>query len=368
MPILQTRGTILGALVLLVASPARADIDMTGRWFTATSFPSECHAVVQTGSQLDIQLCDGSGFAWTGTIDPASGAFTWERGSESRLEATVAGDGKTFSGTVYVPHCTFVGCGVLEFGFFGSRCLGGTVDPGEDCDDGPNPVGTCCTNECRFADVGTTCDGDADPTSAEACDAAGTCLAVPPPSCDPCLAWDPVGEVCVPDVRTACIRPVAPGARVSMSTTMPDARDALSFAWKRGGATTPADLGDPRDATGFELCVFAGDGARLLHAAVVSGGGTCGSRPCWSANGAPTTYRYRHPKGDGIRSMKLASGDATIRLGGKGAGLGLPVALDPAAPPVTVQLRRTDAPVCWEARFPVLEANTTSRLRARDGQ
>jgi len=55
-------------------------------------------------------------------------------------------------------------------------------------------------------------------------------------------------------------------------------------------------------------------------------------------------------------------------VSGRGAGLALPATFDDVLPPVTVQLRRTDAPTCWEARFPVLKTSTSSRIRARDGQ
>ncbi len=371
MPTHRIRASILAALVLLSSSPAHADVDITGRWFIAAGFGSDCNDLVQTGSHLDGQRCDGFAFPWTGTIDPVTGAFTWEQDSATRVVATAAPDGSTFVGTIFVHHCTFVGCTELSFSYFGSRCRGGIVDPGEDCDVGPNTMGTCCTNDCRFADAGTLCDTDADPETDEACDPDGACLSVPPPTCDPCLVWDPDAETCVPDVRRDCRRPIAPAARMSMSTTTPDARDALSFAWSRGAATTSAELGDPRAATAYELCVFADAGATLLLSSTVPAGGTCGTRPCWSTNGGNTTFRYRNPHGDGIRSVKLtsgAAGDATIRLGGKGPALGLPTTLDPSQPPVTVQLRRTDAPICWEARFPVLRTNTTSRLRARAGQ
>lgn len=163
-------------------------------------------------------------------------------------------------------------------------------------------------------------------------------------------------------------------ARIAMTTKSPDTADKITWAWTGDSTTTPADFGDPRDATPLETCVFADDpsaGVTLVMAGVVAADGTCGSRPCWSANGAGTTYRYRSPHADGLRSLKLASGGdgkTQIRVSGRGAGLGLPATFDDVLPPVTVQLRRTDAPTCWEARFPVLKTSTSSRIRARDGQ
>jgi hypothetical protein len=161
---------------------------------------------------------------------------------------------------------------------------------------------------------------------------------------------------------------------VSLKTVAPDASDAVSWTWNSGAATTTADFGDPRDSTALEVCVFADDGqggTNPLLATVVPPGGQCGSRPCWRANGTETRYRYRQSDGDGLSSIRLdtgGDGDAEIRLKGKGAGLGLPASFDGALPPITVQVRRLDAPVCWEARFPSLQTSTATQLRARDGQ
>jgi hypothetical protein len=361
----------------LASGSAHADVDMSGRWLNSTVGGYRCLEVAQTGTALTLGTCDFPS-TWTGTIDPATGAFMWDEGTNVHAEGTVAADGRTFTGTHFIYHCTFIGCGYLPFDTYGSRCGAGAVDAGEDCDvgngDGTYRSGTCCTTECRFADAGTTCQTDADPFTDQACDADGMCLVVPPPTCDPCRVWDPVGRSCVPDVRTDCRRPATPAGRLSAVTTSPDARDSLAWTWAAGAATAPADLGDPRAATALELCLFADDGQGgvvPLLSGVVPAGGTCDGRPCWTANAGGTTYRYRNARGDGLRSLRLesgAAGAAGITLRGKGSGLGLPSSFDGALPPITIQLRRTDAPVCWESRFPVLSTSTATRIRARDGQ
>jgi hypothetical protein len=369
----RLRSSLFAVTVLaFAATAARADLDMTGRWRALNPFFPQCLDVVQTGGTLDVHTCDGSyPIQWTGTIDPATGAFAWAYDSVTRIEATLAADGATFTGTLFFYHCSVVGCSELPFDYIGSRCGSGTLDPGEQCDvgmpDGTLASGTCCTQECTFAPTATTCDADDDPTTDDACDAGGTCLPVPPPTCDPCLAWNAVTERCEPKARRDCRGPLPGAASLAMTASSP----ALSWAWTGDSATSAADFGDPRDATSFEACVFADDGATLLMAAVVPSGGTCGVRPCWSTNGAQTRFRYRSPRADGIRSVQLSRGNdgaTKIRVAGKGAGLGLPPAFGGALVPITAQLRRTDAPVCWQARFPVLRANSTSRLRARDGQ
>lgn len=380
MPTIRAWSFVLAAVatvLALVPSPARADVDMTGRWRVGTGFGTlACIDVVQTATQLDVHRCDDGGFAWTGTIDPVSGEFSWQEDSISRATGTVAPGGTTFAGTIFVYHCTFVGCGEIPFDLFGSRCGGGTADPGEQCDagapDGTHPAGACCTNECTLVPAGTTCDADANPATDDACDAAGTCLPVPPPTCEPCLRWDTTTERCVADVRTGCHRPLGAASRLVMTTTSRDAADAVTWTWTGDSSTAPADFGDPRGATAFEACVFADEGAggtAVVMASVILPGGTCGARPCWSANGAATTFRHRNARADGVRSVKLASGVKTkIRLGGKGAGLGLPATFDDTLPPITVQVRRTDGPTCWEARFSALDKSTATRVRARDGQ
>jgi hypothetical protein len=63
------------------------------------------------------------------------------------------------------------------------------------------------------------------------------------------------------------------------------------------------------------------------------------------------------PSASLYRCLDVAHTGTVLRLG-----------LTGALPPVTVQLRRADAPLCWEARFPVLGTSTGIRMRARDGQ
>ncbi len=54
-------------------------------------------------------------------------------------------------------------------------CGDGTVGPGEECE----PGSECCTDECLFADAGTSCD-DGDPgTIDDTCDSSGVCEGIP---------------------------------------------------------------------------------------------------------------------------------------------------------------------------------------------
>jgi hypothetical protein len=74
------RRALLAVLILVVTgmlNPARSDVDLNGSWVaTAPLFPvTECLNFVQSGTALTATPCNEAGPAYTGTIDPATGAF-----------------------------------------------------------------------------------------------------------------------------------------------------------------------------------------------------------------------------------------------------------------------------------------------------
>jgi cysteine-rich repeat protein len=69
-------------------------------------------------------------------------------------------------------------------------CGDGTLDPGEECDDGNNDSGDCCRLDCKFDPPGNFCAGDANVCTDDICDGAGNCQHVDnTASCDD-------GDVC----------------------------------------------------------------------------------------------------------------------------------------------------------------------------
>lgn len=244
-------------------------------------------------------------------------------------------DGDLDSGDGCDANCTVTACG------------NGIVTAGEQCDDGGTAGGDCCSPTCQLEPLGTSCDDGNPCTSSDGC-TAGTCAGLPEP---------------------------AAGCRAAASTQLklvdgsPDTKDQIVWKWSRGAATTTPELGDPvAGGTGYTLCVYdttAGSSSIALRADVPAAG-TCRGKPCWKRTGA-TGFRYgdRDLSPAGILSMKLKSGlagRATIALKGKGELLDMPDLPLDQGPTVTVQLRRSDGPVCWET------THTAPAKRNDDGQ
>ena len=108
----------LGMIWLSLSTPARADVDLSGRWFTQAG-PDPCQAIILVCAdrcQLEFSLSDtdltltgscalAGAIGGSGTFDAASGHFSISGSAEQfcqtfKIDATVAPDGATFAGTV----------------------------------------------------------------------------------------------------------------------------------------------------------------------------------------------------------------------------------------------------------------------------
>jgi cysteine-rich repeat protein len=75
-------------------------------------------------------------------------------------------------------------------------CGNGTVDSGEQCDDGNALDGDCCSSTCQYEANGNVCTPDANVCTDDVCDGAGTCLHPDLPNCNvsrPCGPARPPG-------------------------------------------------------------------------------------------------------------------------------------------------------------------------------
>ncbi len=182
--------------------------------------------------------------------------------------------------------------------------------------------------------------------------AAGPCIAptlTPAPTTTPTVTPTPV---CAATPRSDCRTPTVSGAAaVTIRDRSDDAKDTVQWTWTRGGATTPADLGDPTGTTRYDLCLYDGT-AGLVASAAAPAGGTCAGRPCWTAKSSGFRYAQKSAMPNGLTSIDLksgATGKARIVVKGKGTLLDLP-ALPIGSLPLTVQLSN-GAGRCWAATF-----------------
>ncbi len=88
------------------------------------------------------------------------------------------------------------------------RCGDGTVDPGEQCDDGNQVGGDCCAADCTFESSGTPCQGTNPCNTTYTCDGGGTCVGSNQVSCQP---LDQCHDAGVCDTHTGlCTNPPKP--------------------------------------------------------------------------------------------------------------------------------------------------------------
>lgn len=244
-----------------------------------------------------------------------------------------------------------------------TRCGNGTLDPGEICDDGNTADGDCCASNCQtFGVNGTSCDSPQDCILEGSCQN-GACTggAV---GCDPCLSCQPpLG--CQPPANVLCDPTPAVSSRVTLKKNASDPRrDGLSWKWKSSVPVALLDFGSPTTVTDLTLCVFDATGLRL--SATAPAAGQCAGRACWSSKNETITYGDHDASPDGVTKLSLragAPGRAQIAAGGKGTSLGMP-ALSLAGE-VTVRLKRSGGPACWQARYPSAQRNDATQYKAR---
>lgn len=454
------RSNMLLLVALLLASamrPAVAAVDISGRWgvMVQSGFigvqPTEWE-FEQSGTSLVLTITftdpgfSGAVGPYSGTIDPDTGVFSVDLPEpnsypfppcpESRIDGTATPDSLALSGsyTQYFIKTTppDVGCNQAFGPFQGVRCGPGVTAccPGasccgnglvadvEECDDGNQADGDCCSAACALETAGSPCSDGNGCTDDLGCDGAGACqhadnsapcgptcfpgtcsgglcdFAGPEPDTTPCddgnactaddhcsgtgncSAGDPV--VCGPcescSQATGCV--AVPQPALSCDADAP-AVLALSVAhplrsrvsWRRrDAAAAPGLVGDPTAATEYDLCVF--DAAGLLFGTTVMPGGTCDGQPCWRATDDGYIYRDRDGGAGAVKRIDLREEVPAFRLKVKAQGPGvLPGSLAGAAAPLIAELRARDASgnACWQSRFGESAIKRGARtLRARN--
>jgi hypothetical protein len=164
-----------------------------GRSWSATTF---ANGVVYAGTNATEGATEAS---WLYAHDAATGARLATFSLPNTLTSRVAVD----------ESAIYVGYGFLSGGLRAyALCRNGTVDPGEDCDDGETGENECCSGTCTFVTDGTACGpDDGNDCTTTSCDGAGACVtSVPGGTCDDgdaCTSGDTCeGSTCAGTVAT----------------------------------------------------------------------------------------------------------------------------------------------------------------------
>ena len=146
----------------------------------------------------------------------------------------------------------------------------------------------------------------------------------------------------------------------------PDKGDQLLWKWVKGPTTPLADFGDPLTADDLALCLY--DAGALVTSATADAGGTCGTKPCWTAKPTTLAYKNRDTSSTGTQVVKLkeglVDGKASIVWKAKGLRVAMP-ALDMLGGPLTVQMHRSGGGPCFGATYsaPFLQADGSTILK-----
>jgi cysteine-rich repeat protein len=229
----------------------------------------------------------------------------------------------------------------------GAVCGNGMVESGEECDDGNNANGDCCSASCLYEASGSSCADATVCNGDETCDGAGACQSGVALACDdsdPCTAdsCDDVGGCINDDAPHTCL--AAPKSLLLLKQAGGN-KDKLLWKWIKGAAVTPMQLGDPTATDGYAMCIYAG-GALIASSPLPAG-------PRWTV--AKGGFQYSDPAGSpgGILKARLksgAGGKSKVVVKGKGNNLPDP-ALGSLALPVTAQLVNTNSGFCVGASF-----------------
>ena len=252
-------------------------------------------------------------------------------------------------------------------------CGDGLLDPGEDCDDGNDVNGDCCSASCTAEPDGGVCDDGETCTSGDQC-VAGRCAGAPVTDGTPCdddslcTADSCQSGLCVgvPTPAVGCKVPTLPlKSQLLLKDVAPDLGDQLRWKWTKGQATTFAELGDPATSDSYELCLY-GPGPSLLFRGRADAAGACAGRACWkTTTGKGYGFKDKDRTPDGVEKLSLVSGpDGAAKISAKGKGplLHMP-AVGSLALPVEVQLR--GAGQCWAATYSTSIVNTAGLFKAK---
>jgi cysteine-rich repeat protein len=263
-------------------------------------------------------------------------------------------------------HDTDFGAGLVQFPLASSECGNGSIEAGEECDDGNAVSGDCCSAACESEPAGLSC-ADADVCDgAETCDGAGHCQGGMPLVCDDGDACtrdecDP-GAGCLHEPRPATNCADAWGNALLVVDERISGKEHLTATLGRGPSLSPLAFGDPLlpGGTAYSVCIYDDLDALVGRIDVDRAGAACDATECWKRL-RPAGYRYKDKDGtaDGVRLVKLkagATGKSAVKVAGENAAAraqtSLPTGIAAAlagATKATLQVFRSDDSQCFSA-------------------
>lgn len=227
-------------------------------------------------------------------------------------------------------------------------CGNGTIEVGEDCDDGNTADGACCSSTCTFESTATACSGTNLCTSGGQCDGAGSCVVTAQPASGCSTAGRSVFKVID-----------RPG----------QSKDQLKWTWKKGQALSIDDLGSPNWNTDYALCVYDSSGGQASLATSLE----LPANAFWIYKGARGwVYKDSSAYTAGIQRLLFKTGSAgraKALLKAKGENLPMPERAEATRmfsmdPNVTVQVVN-DEGHCWTSEFSTARRNNATKFKAK---
>lgn len=355
-------------ILWIAGDQARNDLDAA----EGTALAANAGAIksfVASGGGLMAHGAGDAAYGWLDVALPGLIAIPGCQAKDATLTAagTAAFPGLLDDNVATGPcHATFSGeFGLLKVlvtdGQHGTSCVGGIVEgnmcaSNDDCSVGgechagfPMIIGGDAST------VFTNCGDNAVNSIKEECD--GTDDAACPGRCTPpTYPFACRCSLCGTAPDPACIQPsVGNSASVKIKDHPDDKKDKMSWKWSKGAATE-LQFENPEEDTTYQLCVYDSTPS-LVASAIMPAGGLCGSRkkpkPCWKEAAKGFNYGNSALTPTGIKTMKLKSGAGTkarLKIAGKGAPLLLPSTF-PMSTPVTIQLKNSTTPLCWQAVY-----------------
>ena len=166
-------------LVALGMPPPATAVDVSGDYVGFALVPFTV-TFLQTGTALQVNghvVYNATTYplSATGAVDPGTGEFsvTGEiTGLCPDLVYSGTGDGEELTGTFTSGTCP---SGPVLL----TKCGNGVIDPLENCEDGNQADGDCCSARCRLDAAGTACTSDENECTDDVCNATGTCTHMP---------------------------------------------------------------------------------------------------------------------------------------------------------------------------------------------